>query len=53
MHPPSDGGKRKPMPNGVKPSTERVIVNGRKRTVYVGPKGGRYIKRDGKFVRLI
>jgi len=37
---------------GPQPSAERVVVKGRNRVVYVGPKGGRYIKRDGKFVRL-
>lgn len=33
-------------------TNERVIVKGRSRVVYIGPKGGRYIKTMGKFVRL-
>ena len=52
------GGKprAKPMaaskPNGPPPSAERVTVKGRNRIVYVGSKGGRYIKSKGEFVRL-
>jgi len=37
---------------GPKPSAERVQVKGRSRVVYVGPKGGKYIKSKGEFVRL-
>jgi len=44
------GKKMKAMP---KPSPERVKnSNGQNRIVYVGPKGGKYIKKDGKFVRV-
>ena len=43
------GGKAAKYPQ---PSAERVVVKGRNRIVYVGPKGGRYIKSKGKFVRL-
>lgn len=39
-------------PKGPQPSAERVTVKGRNRIVYVGPKGGRYIKSKGEFVRL-
>jgi len=37
---------------GPQPTDERVLVKGRTRVVYKGPKGGKYIKKDGKFVRL-
>jgi len=50
------GGKRKSAAKSKsaapKPSAERVLVKGRKRVVYVGPKGGKYIKSKGEFVRL-
>jgi hypothetical protein len=35
-----------------KSTSERVLVDGKKRVVYVGPKGGKYIKKDGKFLRF-
>lgn len=28
------------------------VIGGRARVVYVGPRGGEYIKKDGKFVRI-
>lgn len=28
------------------------VIDGRARVVYVGPRGGEYIKKDGKFVRI-
>jgi hypothetical protein len=28
------------------------VISGRARVVYVGPRGGEYIKKDGKFVRI-
>jgi len=37
---------------GPQPTDERVLVKGRTRVVYKGPKGGKYIKKDGMFVRL-
>lgn len=36
----------------LQPSAKRVVVDGRKRVVYLGPRGGQYVKRDGKFVRI-
>lgn len=46
---PCQTGGRKSNPT---PSKERVTIEGKKRVVYVGPKGGRYIKSKGKFVRI-
>jgi len=53
------GGRRKSSrksasakPKGPQPSAERVVVKGQKRIVYVGPKGGKYIKSKGEFVRI-
>lgn len=43
---PISGGKNK------KSTNERINFNGRNRVVYVGPKGGRYIKSGGDFVRI-
>ena len=40
------GGKNK------KSTKERINFNGKNRIVYVGPKGGRYIKNGGDFVRI-
>lgn len=57
----SEGGSRKTnksakpaakAPKGPQPSAQRVVVNGQKRVVYLGPKGGKYIKKGGEFVRL-
>lgn len=39
-------------PKGPQPSAKRIVVDGRKRVVYLGPRGGQYVKRDGKFVRV-
>lgn len=30
----------------------RIIIKGRSRIIYIGPKGGRYIKSKGNFVRI-
>ena len=46
---PPIGGCKTPAP---KPSANRVVVHGKSRVVYLGPRGGRYIKRGGKFVRI-
>jgi hypothetical protein len=46
---PCQNGGRKSNPT---PSKERVTIEGKKRVVYVGPKGGRYIKSKGKFIRI-
>jgi hypothetical protein len=43
---PKEGGKNK------KSTKERINFNGKNRIVYVGPKGGRYIKNGGDFVRI-
>ena len=48
-----EGGSRKSKAaKGPQPSAQRVVVNGQKRVVYLGPKGGKYIKKGGEFVRL-
>jgi hypothetical protein len=31
---------------------EKVVVNKKEKTVYVGPRGGRYVRANGKFVRV-
>jgi len=51
---PPKGGKFTPKAAKCpQPSADRVKDSkGRNRIVYVGPKGGKYIKKDGKFVRL-
>jgi len=36
----------------MKPSEERIVIDGKKKVVYVGPRGGRYVKKDGVFVSL-
>ena len=38
------GGKRR--------APVKRVIHGRARVVYVGPRGGEYIKKDGKFVRI-
>lgn len=38
------GGKRR--------APGKRVIHGRARVVYVGPRGGEYIKKDGKFVRI-
>jgi hypothetical protein len=45
----NQGGKRLA---AKKPTSKRVMIDGKNRTVYVGPKGGEYIKKDGKFVSI-
>lgn len=37
---------------GKKQTKERIVVNGKKRVVYVGKKGGKYIKQNGEFVSV-
>jgi len=40
-------------PCGPQPSNERIKdAKGRNRVVYIGPRGGRYIRNDGKFIRV-
>jgi hypothetical protein len=31
---------------------EKVVVNKKEKTVYVGPRGGRYVRANGKFVHV-
>jgi len=45
----AQGGKRLA---AKKPTSKRVMIDGKNRTVYVGPKGGEYIKSKGKFVSI-
>lgn len=33
-------------------TAERIEINGKKRVVYIGPKGGRYVKQNGVFIRV-
>jgi hypothetical protein len=37
---------------GPRPTDERVVFAGRNHVVYMGPRGGRYVKSKGKLVRL-
>ena len=37
---------------GPQPTDERVVFAGRNHVVYMGPRGGRYVKSKGKLVRL-
>jgi hypothetical protein len=45
LHPNNMGGGSIP-----KPSTQRVLINGRNHIIYIGPRGGKYIKQAGRFV---
>jgi len=45
---PQRGGNR----SSPRPTAERVLHSGRHHIVYLGPRGGRYIKKKGVFVRL-
>jgi len=33
-------------------TSERVVINNQRRVVYVGARGGKYVKQNGKFVAL-
>ena len=48
------GGKSKKdgKAKGPVASDKRVTIDGKKRVVYVGSRGGKYIKKGGTFVRL-
>lgn len=48
------GGHSPPNPPAKKyvRSDVHAVVNGKKRVVYLGPRGGRYVKSDGKYVAL-
>jgi hypothetical protein len=35
-----------------KPTLKRITLNGRPRIVYVGPRGGEYIRKHGTFIRV-
>lgn len=37
---------------GRKITKEKVLVGKKEKTVYVGPRGGRYVRANGKFVRV-
>jgi len=45
---PIDGGKKKISIK--KQTTERILINGKKRIIYIGTRGGKYIKQSGKFI---
>jgi hypothetical protein len=45
----TDGGRKRPSPKATK---KHVLINGQKRVIYEGPKGGKYIKRKGEYVTL-
>lgn len=46
--------KSKPKSTQPKPTSERITLKGEKkaRIIYVGPRGGKYVKKDGAFVSL-
>ena len=48
---PQDGGARK-APKKLKKSSEKVKVGNVARVVYVGPRGGKYVKVKGQFVSV-
>jgi len=45
------GGQSRP--SCPRATSERVQIAGRDRVVYVGPRGGRYIKSKGVYVRVV
>jgi hypothetical protein len=45
------GGQSRP--SCPRATSERVQIAGRDRVVYVGPRGGRYIKSKGAYVRVV
>jgi len=49
---PSGGQSKRMRLRKLSKTNERVTVDGKKRVVYVGSRGGRYIKRRGKYVSL-
>lgn len=49
---PTMGGRRAAAAAAPKATAERVMVAGRKRVVYVGARGGRYIKKGDGYVSL-
>jgi len=46
----SNGGRKKTPTK--KRTSERIVVNGKSRVVYQGPRGGKYIKSGDHFVRV-
>ena len=46
------GGKAMAKRKAPKSTGQRQTIAGRQRTIYEGPRGGKYIKKDGKFVRI-
>jgi len=46
------GGKRIKRKSSPQATSERVRIKNRERIVYVGPKGGRYIKSKGEYKRI-
>jgi hypothetical protein len=46
------GGKYKPKNHHKRRTPEKVEVNKKVRAVYVGPKGGKYVRKNGKYVPL-
>ena len=47
--PKQTGGKPKSSP---KASAKRIMINGKSRVVYIGTRGGEYIKASGEFVTV-
>jgi len=37
---------------GKKQTKERIVVNGKNRVIYIGKRGGKYIKQNGEFVSV-
>lgn len=52
--PPKPKSTQQNKPAQPKPTSERITLKGEKkpRVVYVGPRGGKYLKKDGEFVAL-
>lgn len=46
------GGRKKAKAATPRPTAERVQIGSRQQVVYVGPRGGKYIKQKGAFIRL-
>ena len=44
------GGKNKASIK--KQTAERILINGKKRMIYIGTRGGKYIKQSGKFISV-
>jgi hypothetical protein len=48
----AQGGANKALKKKYSKSTDKTLVQGRECCVYLGPRGGRYIRRKGEYVRI-